>query len=66
MYRLKDDVKFNAVNRISIKEFEFDLKPYYNEKTRIIETPERYIEFSCMGQVFVDFLIPADLVERIE
>lgn len=66
MYRLKDNVNFKLVNKKSIMNFDFDLEPYYNKETREIKTPESYIEFSCMGQVFIDFLIPLDLVEEVK
>ena len=66
MYKLKKGVNFKRVNEKSIMKFDFDLSPYYDEKTRQIKTPERYIDFSCMGQVFVDFLIPLNLVEKVE
>lgn len=65
MYKLKEGVNFKLVNKKSIMNFDFDLSPYYDEKTREIKTPEGYIDFSCMGQVFIDFLIPLDLVEKI-
>ena len=66
MYRLKENVNFKLVNKKSIMKFDFDLEPYYDKETREIKTPDRYIDFSCMGQVFVEFLIPLDLVEKIE
>lgn len=66
MYRLKDNVDFRFVNKKSIMNFDFDLEPYYNKETREIKTPESYIEFSCMGQVFIDFLLPLDLVEEVK
>lgn len=65
MYRLKDGVNFKLVNKKSIDKFDFDLSPYYNQETREIKTPENYIDFSCMGTVFVDILIPLDLVEKV-
>ena len=64
-YKLKDGVSFSLINRKSIKKFDFDLSDYYNKETRIFEFPKGYVAFSLMGQVFNEFLIPLDLVEKI-
>ena len=64
-YRLKDGVNFKLVNKKSIMKFDFDLSDYYNKETRIFEFPKGYVAFSLMGQVFNEFLIPLDLVEKI-
>ena len=64
-YKLKDGVSFSLINRKSIKKFDFDLSDYYNKETRIFEFPKGYVAFHLMGQVFNEFLIPLDLVEKI-
>lgn len=66
MYRLKDNVDFRFVNKKSIMKYDFDLSNYYEEKTRLFKSPETYIPFSVMCEVFVDFLIPLDLVEEVK
>ena len=66
MYRLKDDVNFKFVNKKSIMQYDFDLSNYYDEKTRLFKTPESYIPFSIMGEIFIDFLIPLNLVEEVK
>ena len=63
-YKLKDGVSFNLINKKSIKKFDFDLSNYYDKNTRIFEFPKGYVAFSLMGQVFNEFLIPLDLVEK--
>lgn len=65
-YRLKDGVNFKFVNDKSVMKYDFDLENYYNNETRLFDTPKDYVAFSLMGQVFVDFLIPLDLVEKVE
>ena len=65
-YRLKDDVNFKLVNEKSIMKFDFDLTNYYNAETRLFEVPKDYVAFSIMCDVFVNFLIPLNLVEEIE
>ena len=45
--------------------YDFNLSDYYDEKTRIFEFPKGYVAFHLMGQVFEEFLIPLDLVEKI-
>ena len=64
-YKLKDGVSFNLINKKSIKKFDFDLSNYYDKNTRIFKFPKGYVAFSLMGQVFNEFLIPLDLVEKI-
>lgn len=65
-YRLKDGVNFNLVNKKSIMQFNFNLSDYYNKETRIFEFPKGYVAFSLMGDVFNTFLLPLDLVEKVE
>lgn len=65
-YRLKDEVSFSLINRKSIIKFDFDLSDYYNKETRIFEFPKGYVAFSLMSDVFNTFLIPLDLVEKVE
>ena len=65
-YRLKDGVSFNLVNKKSIMKFGFDLSDYYNKETRIFEFPKGYVAFSLMSDVFNTFLIPLELVEKVE
>ena len=65
-YRLKDDVNFNLVNKKSIMQFDFNLSDYYNKETRIFEFPKGYVAFSLMSDVFNTFLLPLNLVEKVE
>lgn len=65
-YRLKDDVNFKLVNDKSIMKYGFDLSDYYDEDTRTFDTPKGYVAFILMGEVFVSFLIPLNLVEEVE
>lgn len=64
-YKLKDEVNFKFVNDKSIMKFDFDLSDYYNKETRMFEFPEGYVAWHFMNQVFCEFLIPLDLVEKI-
>ena len=64
-YRLKDCVYFKFVNDKSVMKYDFDLSNYYDKDTRIFNVPKNYVAFSLMGQVFVEFLIPLDLVEKV-
>ena len=64
-YKLKDGVNFKFVNDKSIMKFDFNLADYYDEKTRMFEFPEGYVAWQLMAQVFGEFLIPLDLVEKI-
>ena len=64
-YKLKDGVDFKWVNEKSKMKYDFNLSDYYNKETRIFEFPKGYVAFSLMGQVFNEFLIPLDLVEKI-
>lgn len=65
-YRLKDEVNFKMVNKKSKMQFDFDLEDYYDKETRLFEFPKGYVAFSLMGDVFINFLIPLELVEEIE
>lgn len=65
-YKLKDGVDFNLVNEKSIKKFGFDLSYYYDDKTRLFKVPESYVAYHLMGQVFIDYLLPLELVEEVE
>ena len=65
-YRLKDEVNFKMVNKKSKLRFDFDLEDYYDKETRIFEFPKGYVAFSLMSDVFINFLIPLELVEEIE
>ena len=65
-YRLKDGVNFKFVNKKSIMKFDFDLSNYYDKETRIFEFPDGYIAWNLMVQVFEEFLIRLDLVEKVE
>lgn len=65
-YRLKDGVSFTELNKNSIKKFNFDLSDYYNKETRIFEFPKGYVAFSLMSDVFNTFLLPLNLVEKVE
>ena len=65
-YRLKDGVNFNMVNKKSKMTFDFDLEDYYDKETRLFEFPKRYVAWHLMVQVFTEFLIPLDLVEKVE
>ena len=64
-YKLKDGVNFKFVNDKSIMKFGFDLSDYYDKETRMFEFPEGYVAWHLMNQVFSEFLIPLDLVEKI-
>lgn len=64
-YKLKDGVSFNLINKKSIIKFDFDLSNYYDKETRMFEFPEGYVAWHLMAQVFGEFLIPLDLVEKI-
>ena len=65
-YKLKENVNFKLVNNKSIMKYDFDLSNYYDKDTRIFEIPKDYVAFSLMGQVFIEFLIPLDLLEEVE
>lgn len=64
-YKLKDGVNFKFVNEKSIMTFDFDLSDYYDKETRMFEFPESYVAWHLMAQIFGEFLIPLDLVEKI-
>ena len=64
-YKLKDGVNFKLVNKKSIMKFDFDLSDYYDEETRLFEFPKGYVAWNLMAQVFEEFLIRLDLVEKI-
>lgn len=64
-YKLKDGVNFKFVNDKSIMNFDFDLSDYYDKETRMFEFPDGYVAWYLMVQVFGEFLIPLDLVEKI-
>ena len=64
-YKLKDGVNFKFVNNKSIMKFDSDLSNYYDKETRMFEFPESYVAWHLMAQVFGEFLIPLDLVEKI-
>ena len=65
-YRLKDGVNFKLVNEKSIMKFNFDLSDYYDEETRLFEFPKGYVAWNLMAQVFEEFLVRLDLVEKVE
>ena len=65
-YRLKDGVNFTLVNEKSIMKFNFDLSNYYDKETRMFEFPDSYIAWNLMAQVFEEFLVRLDLVEKVE
>lgn len=65
VYKLKEGVNFKLVNKKSIMQYDFDLSDYYNEGTRIFEFPKGYVAAHLMGQVFAEFLILLDLVEKV-
>lgn len=64
-YRLKDGVNFKFVNEKSNIKYEFDLADYFDEETRLFEFPKGYVAWHLMAEVFKDFLIPLDLVEKV-
>ena len=64
-YKLKDGVNFKLVNDKSIMKFDFDLSNYYDKETRMFEFSKGYVSWHLMAQVFSEFLIPLDLVEKI-
>ena len=65
-YRLKDDVNFKLVNDKSVMNYEFDLSNYYDKETRLFEFPKGYVAWHLMVQVFSEFLVPLDLVEKVD
>ena len=65
-YKLKDGVNFTLVNKKSIMKFDFDLSDYYDKETRMFEFPKGYVAWNLMAQVFEEFLIRLDLVEKIK
>lgn len=65
-YKLKDDVLFHIVNKKSKMSFDFDLSDYYDKKTRIFTFPQGYVAWHLMAEVFREFLIPLNLVEKFE
>ena len=65
-YKLKDGVNFTLVNKKSIMKFNFDLSDYYDKETRMFEFPKGYVAWNLMAQVFEEFLIRLDLVEKIK
>ena len=65
-YKLKDGVLFHMVNKKSKMRFNFNLSDYYDGKTRIFTFPQGYVAWHLMAEVFGEFLIPLDLVEKIE
>lgn len=65
-YRLKDNVNFKIVNDKSVMKYEFNLSDYYDKETRLFKIPEGYVAWHLMVQVFSKFLIPLDLVEKVE
>ena len=65
-YKLKDGVNFTLVNKKSIMKFDFDLSDYYDKETRMFEFPKGYVAWNLMAQVFEEFLIRLDLVEKVK
>ena len=65
-YKLKDGVNFTLINKKSIMKFDFDLSDYYDKETRIFEFPDGYIAWNLMAQVFEEFLIRLNLVEKVK
>ena len=64
-YKLKDGVNFKLVNEKSKMKYDFNLADYYDKETRMFEFPDGYVAWHLMAQVFSEFLIPLDLVEKI-
>ncbi len=46
--------------------FDFDLSDYYDKETRIFTFPQGYVAWHLMAEVFREFLIPLNLVEKLE
>ncbi len=65
-YRLKDKVNFKLVNEKSKMKYDFDLSDYYDKETRIFTFPQGYVASHLIGQVFNEFLILLDLVEKVD
>lgn len=65
-YKLKNDVLFHIVNKKSKMCFNFDLSDYYDKETRIFIFPQGYVAWHLMAEVFKEFLVPLDLVEKVE
>lgn len=64
-YKLKNDVNFDMVNKKSKTQYDFDLSDYYDKKTRIFTFPQGYVAWHLMAVVFIEFLEPLNLVEKI-
>lgn len=65
-YKLKDDVNFEDINKKIVMKYDFDLTDYCDKNTRVFKLPNDYVAFHLLGQVFVDLLVPLDLVEVIK
>lgn len=65
-YKLKENINFDLVNNRTIDKYNFSLEDYFNKETRMFDFPKGYVEFHLMGEVFVDYLLPLNLVEEIE
>lgn len=65
-YKLKDDVLFHVVNKKAKLQFDFDLSDYYDKKSRLFTFPKGYVAWHLMAEVFSEFLIPLNLVEKID
>ena len=46
--------------------FDFDLSDYYDKETRIFTFPHGYVAWHLMAEVFREFLVPLDLVEKVD
>ena len=64
-YKPKDDVLFHIVNKKSKMGFDFDLSDYYDKETRVFTFPQGYVAWNLMAEVFREFLVPLDLVEKV-
>ena len=65
-YKLKDDVDFNDVTREVLIKYDINLDIYYDKKTRIFNSPKGYLTSHLLGVILEDFLIPLNLVEKLE
>lgn len=46
-------------------QYDFDLSDYYDKKTRIFTFPQGFVAWHLMAEVFIEFLEPLNLVEKV-
>jgi len=63
-YRLKKGVVPHMVFEKCIMKFDFDLEPFYNKGTREITIDDK--NYYDVVKIFIEFLLPLELVEENE